>query len=31
MAFLVKVPQAVVSVSSQLFQGETSGIHTGIR
>ena len=31
MAFLVKVPQAVVSVISQLFQGEPSGIQTGIR
>ena len=30
MAFLVKVPQAVVSVISQLFQGEPSGIQTGI-
>ena len=31
MAFLLKVPQAVVSVISQLFQGEPSGIQTGIR
>ena len=31
MAFLVKVPWAIISVTSQLFQGETSGIHTGIR
>ena len=31
MAFLVKVPQAVVSVISQLFQGEPSGIQAGIR
>ena len=31
MAFLVKVPKAVVSVISQLFQGEPSGIQTGIR
>ena len=30
MAFLVKVPQAVVSVISQLFEGEPSGIQTGI-
>ena len=29
MAFLVKVPQAVVSVISQLFQGEPNGIQTG--
>ena len=28
MAFLVKGPQAVVSVISQLFQGEPSGIKT---
>ena len=30
MAFLVKVPWAVVSFISQLFQGEPSGIQTGI-
>ena len=29
MAFLVKVPKAVVSVISQLFQGESNGIQTG--
>ena len=29
MAFLVKAPQAVVCVISQLFQGEPSGIQTG--
>ena len=29
MAFLVKVPQAVPSVISQLFQGEPNGIQTG--
>ena len=31
MAFLVKVPQVVVSVISQLFQGDPSGIQTGIQ
>ena len=31
MVFLAKVPLAVVSVISQLFQGEPSGIQTGIR
>ena len=31
MAFLVKVPLAVVPVISQLFQGEPSGVQTGIR
>ena len=31
MAFLVKAPQAVVSVISQLLQGEPSGIQTGFR
>ena len=31
MVFLVTVPQPVVSVISQLFQGEPSGIQTGIR
>ena len=31
MACLVKVQKAVVSVISQLFQGEPSEIHTGIR
>ena len=31
MAFLVKAPQAVVSVVSQLFQGESSGIQIGFR
>ena len=31
MAFLVKVSWVVVSVVSQLFQGEPSGIQTGIR
>ena len=31
MAFLVKAPQAVVSVISQLFQGDSSGIQTGSR
>ena len=31
MAFLVKAPQAVVSVISQLFQDEASGIQTGFR
>ena len=30
MALLVKVQKAVVSVISQLFQGEPSGIQTGI-
>ena len=29
MAFLVKVPRAIVSVISQLFQGEPNGIQTG--
>ena len=29
MAFLVKVPLAVVSVISQLFQGEPNEIQTG--
>ena len=31
MAFLVTVPYAIVSVISQLFQGEPSVIQTGIR
>ena len=31
MAFLVKIPLAVFSVISRLFQGEPSGIQTGIR
>ena len=31
MAFLVKAPQAVVSVMSPLFQGEPSGIQTCFR
>ena len=31
MAFMVKAPQAVVSVISQLFQGEPSWIQTGFR
>ena len=31
MAYLVKAPQAVVSVISQSFQGEPSGIQTGFR
>ena len=31
MAFLVKAPLAVVSVISQLFQGEPSGIQIGFR
>ena len=31
MAFLVKVPQAVVSVTSQLLQDGPSGIQTGFR
>ena len=31
MTFLVKVPQAIVSVISKLFQGEPNKIETGFR
>ena len=31
MAFFVKIPEAIVSVISQSFQGEPNGTQTGFR